>query len=143
MKTLLRMSVAFLLIACAAPAAHAQNLEDTMARVAAMWARSDVRGLTQSAARSGFALELDANSSGPVGSRQAAAALRRLFEDSETVTVRPGLARVVGGEPTRAFGELEWITRPRGTTIPERRTIFIALVREGRGWRVTEIRIMP
>lgn len=143
MKHLTRIMLGLLLVLGAAPGAHAQGLEQTMARVATMWARGDVRGLTQTAARSGFALELDASPSGPVGSRQAAAALRRLFDDSETVTVRPGVARVVGGEPTRAFGELEWITRPRGTTIPERRTVFVALVREDRGWRVTEIRIMP
>lgn len=130
------------LILVAAPA-RAQELEATMARVAQMWARGDVRGLTRHAAESGFALRLDANPGGPVGSRQAAAALRRLFEHDETVSVKPGVAKVVGGQPTRAFGELEWITRPRGTTIPERRTVFVALVREGDGWRVTEIRVMP
>ena len=66
-----------------------------------------------------------------------------LFEDQQTVSVKPGVARVSGGRPQRAFGELEWITRPRGTTIPERRTVFVALVREEQGWRVTEIRVMP
>lgn len=137
------LGFAFLALLLAAAPAQAQRLDQTMARVAAMWARGDVRGLTRHAAASGFALRLDASPSGPVGSRQAAAALRRLFEDGETLSVRPGIAKVVGGEPTRAFGELEWITRPRGTTIPERRTVFVALVREGDGWRVTEIRVMP
>ncbi len=140
-----RIALVITMLALLTPAApaRAQGLEETMARVASMWERGDVRGLTGQAAASGFALELDARASGPVGSRQAAAALRRLFEDRETVSVRPGVAKVVGGEPTRAFGELQWITRPRGTTIPERRTVFVALVREGQGWRVTEIRVMP
>lgn len=138
-----RWLLALVLLALAAPVHAQQDLDAAMERVAAMWERGDVRGLAGSASASGFSLELDAGRSGPVASRQAAAALRRLFDDRQTVSVRPGVARVVGGRPTRAFGELEWITRPRGTTIPERRTVFVALVREERGWRVTEIRVMP
>lgn len=122
---------------------HAQRLDETMDRLAAMWSRGDVRGITGQTVRSDFALELRAAPSGPVGSRQAAAALRRLFEEGETVSVRPGMTRVVGGTPTRAFGEMQWVVRPRGTTIPERRTVFVALIREDAGWRITEIRVMP
>jgi hypothetical protein len=142
---MIRAALGFVVLALLLPATpvRAQGLEETMRRVASMWAGGDVRGITGQAATSGFALELDARASGPVGSRQAAAALRSLFEDRETVSVRPGVVRVVGGEPSRAFGEMQWITRTRGTTIPERRTVFVAFVQEGRGWRVTEIRVMP
>lgn len=139
---MIRLATLLGLLLVAVPA-HAQDLDAAMQRVARMWERSDVRGLTASASSSGFSLEFDSNRSGPVASRQAAAALRRLFEDQQTVSVKPGVTRVVGGRPQRAFGELEWITRPRGTTIPERRTVFVALVREDQGWRITEIRVMP
>ncbi|NLG63226.1 MAG: hypothetical protein GX539_13390 [Candidatus Cloacimonetes bacterium] len=140
---MIRLAALVALLLVAAPAHAQQDLDTAMQRVARMWERGDVRGITQSAASAGFALELESGRSGPVASRQAAAALRRLFEDQQTVSVKPGVARVSGGRPQRAFGELEWITRPRGTTIPERRTVFVALVREEQGWRVTEIRVMP
>ncbi len=140
---MIRLATLLVLLLVALPVHAQQDLDATMARVAKMWERGDVRGLTGSASGSGFSLEFDSGRSGPVASRQAAAALRRLFEDQETVSVKPGVTRVVGGRPSRAFGELEWITRPRGTTIPERRTVFVALVREDQGWRVTEIRVMP
>jgi hypothetical protein len=48
----------------------------------------------------------------------------------------------VGGQPARAFGEITWTTRARGTTIPERANLFVAFVREGDAWRITEIRLM-
>lgn len=140
---MIRLATLVALLLLAAPTHAQQDLDAAMQRVAKMWERGDVRGLTASAAASGFALEFDAGRSRPVTSRQAAAALRRLFEDQETVSVKPGVTRMVGGRPQRAFGELEWITRPRGTTIPERRTVFVAFVREDQGWRVTEIRVMP
>ncbi|HEU5207929.1 MAG TPA: hypothetical protein VFU06_00845 [Longimicrobiales bacterium] len=140
---MIRLATLLVLLFLAAPAHAQQDLDAAMQRVARMWERGDVRGLTQSASGSGFALEFDSGRTGPVASRQAAAALRRLFEDQQTISVKPGVTRVSGGRPQRAFGELEWITRPRGTTIPERRTVFVALVREDRGWRVTEIRVMP
>lgn len=121
---------------------RAQNLDQTLVRVARYWANGDVRSIMQNAAASGFALELGRDRVGPVAARQASAALKRLFDDRETLAVNPVLTRVVGGDPPRAFGELEWITRPRGTTIPERRTVFVALVQQAEGWRVTEIRVM-
>ena len=51
-------------------------------------------------------------------------------------------ARVVGGSPEKGLGEIAWVMRARGTTIPERATVVIALVREDDRWRVTEIRLM-
>jgi hypothetical protein len=52
------------------------------------------------------------------------------------------MSRTVGGTPTRAFGEISWTTRARGTTIPERATIFVAFVLEDERWRITEIRLI-
>lgn len=124
--------------------AHAQEpgLERTIARFAASWTRGDAAGIAEFIASVGVSLDLDGGRAGPLGARQAAAALRRVFEDHETVSVRPGATRIVGGAPQRAYGQLDWLVRARGTTITERRTVFIALVREAPGWRITHIRLL-
>jgi hypothetical protein len=134
--------VTLALLAVAVPA-QAQGLEQTIKQMASFWARGDVRALVDHASSSGFSLELGDEPVGPVAARQAAAALKRLFEDRETVAVIPGVTRAVGGEPERAFGEFQWVTRPRGTTIPEHRIVFVAFVLEPEGWRVTQIRVRP
>ena len=124
--------------------AHAQEsgLERTIASFANSWNRGDAGGIASFVASAGVSLDLDGGRAGPHGSRQAAAALRRVFEDHETVSVRPGAVRIVGGAPHRAYGQLDWRVRARGTTVTERRTVFIALVREPSGWRITHIRLL-
>lgn len=133
---------AVLTFAAAAVPARAQDLDQTLDRVAAAWQRSDAAGVTSLAARAGLSLDLDGTTVGPLGPRQAAAGLRRVFDDRESVSVRTGMTRTVGGDPERAFGELVWDTRARGTTIPEREKVFVALVRENGTWRITEIRLL-
>jgi hypothetical protein len=133
--------VALLLVTGSRPAV-AQDLKPLLERVANALQRGDVGGISALSARAGVSLDVDGRNVGPLGPRQTAAVLRRLFEDREVVGARVNTIREVGGEPTRAFGEIIWSTRARGTTIPERATIFVALVREERGWRVTEIRLL-
>ena len=139
----MRAFVLALLLLTGARPAHAQGLDQTMKRMASFWARGDAHSLVDFASTDGFSLELGSDPVGPVAARQAAAAFKRLFEDRETISVRPGVTRMVGGEPALAFGEFEWISRPRGTTIPEHRLVFVAFVREPTGWRVTQIRVLP
>ena len=78
---------------------------------------------------------------GPLRARQVAAVLRELFERSETIQVRRLSAQIVGGQPMSAFGEITWMMQPRGTTIPERVTVFVAWVLQSDRWRITEIRL--
>jgi hypothetical protein len=125
----------------AAPAA-AQDLQQTLERAAAALHRGDAGALAGLGASGGISVDLDGRSVGPLGRRQAAAVLRRLFADAESVGVRTNMSRAVGGDPPRAFGEIAWTTRARGTTIPERATVFVALVREDDRWRITEIRLL-
>jgi hypothetical protein len=80
---------------------------------------------------------------GPLGDRQASAVLRRLFADRQTVSTRPGMVQMVGGQPRRAFGEVTWITRAPDTTESERLTVLLELVFEGDRWRITQIRMLP
>ncbi|HEX6308170.1 MAG TPA: hypothetical protein VFZ69_08290 [Longimicrobiales bacterium] len=122
--------------------ASAQRLEPVLQRVASAWQRGDVGAITALGARGGISLDIDGSSVGPLGPRQAAAVLRRVFDDRESVTASSKAGRAVGGQPPRAFGEIIWTTRARGTTIPERATLFIAFVQQDDGWRITEIRLM-
>ena len=133
--------IGLLLLAGSRPAA-AQELRPLLQRVASAWHRGDVGSISALCARGGVSLDVDGRSVGPLAPRQTAAVLRRLFDDRESVGARVNTIREVGGEPTRAFGEITWSTRARGTTIPEHATIFVALVREDDGWRVTEIRLL-
>lgn len=135
------VALALLLVAGSRPAA-AQELRPLLERVANALQRGDVGGIAALAANAGMSLDVDGRNVGPLGQRQTAAVLRRLFEDREAVTTRVSTIREVGGDPARAFGEITWSTRARGTTIPERATVFVALVREENGWRVTEIRLL-
>lgn len=134
--------VGLLLLVSGSRPAAAQELQPVLERVASALRRGDVGGISALSARAGVSLDVDGRSVGPLGKRQTTAVLRRLFEDRESVAANVNTIREVGGEPNRAFGEITWSTRARGTTIPERATVFVALVREENGWRVTEIRLL-
>ena len=130
------------LCSISAASASAQKLEPVLRGVAQAWHRGNVGGITGLSASAGISLDVDGNSVGPLGPRQSGAVLRRVFEGRESVSAAPSMSRTVGGQPARAFGEITWTTRARGTTIPERATVFVAFVQEGDSWRITEIRLM-
>jgi hypothetical protein len=132
---------ALLLLGLAAPAGG-QELGNVVDRVAASWSRGDASGIVAHAARTGISLDVDGERVGPIAARQAAAVLRRVFDQRESVRASAGRARVVGGSPEKGFGEIAWTSRARGTTIPERATVVLAFVREDGHWRITEIRLM-
>jgi hypothetical protein len=120
----------------------AQDLDRTLDRIAAAWHKGDASAVAGLAARSGISLNVDGRAVGPLAPRQAAAVIRRVFEDRESLSVRSNMTRGAGGSPARAFGEITWTTRARGTTIPGRDTIFVAFVHEDDQWRITEIRLI-
>jgi len=140
--TLRRALLLAILLAAAPGAASAQELQQALDRVASAWHRGDATGVTALGARAGISLDVEGSSVGPLGPRQAAAVLRRIFEERQSVSARTNMARDVGGSPARAFGEITWTARAPGTTIPERATLFVALVREDDRWRITEIRLL-
>jgi hypothetical protein len=76
-------------------------------------------------------------------SRHAAAALRALFAQRESVGTRAVRVTLASPSPPRGFGELTWTFRIRGAPGQESRSVYVATVREPRGWRITELRIMP
>ena len=126
-----------------ATAAAQQDVGTVLAELASLWERADARGVAGHTASRGLELEVRGRALGPIGDRNVAAALRRLFSGQETLSVRPSLSARVEGKGRTAFGELLWSHRPDGMGRAERTTIFIGLVREGRQWRVSQIRILP
>jgi len=123
-------------------AASAQNVESVVDRIAELWARGDAASVASLAARDGISLNLDGKTAGPLAARQATALLRRLFDERETINVRMMQPQMVGGQPPRAYGEISWMMRSRGTTIPDKTSVLISLVLEDGRWRVTEIRFV-
>jgi hypothetical protein len=135
--------LAMVAMAVAALPVAAQDLAQTVDRIGAAWHRGDAATITGLAARAGIALDVDGGRRvGPLPSRQAAAVLRRVFEDRESVGARTVMTRSSGGQPAQAFGEIVWTARARGTTIPDTARVFIALVMEDDRWRITEIRLL-
>jgi SnoaL-like domain len=133
-----------LLVALATPLrAQERDLERILRQLAASWARGDAAGLVAHASRDGISIDLREGPQGPLPPRQAAAVLRRYFDETQTVSARTGQAEVTGGSPLRGYGEIAWVVRNRGSTMPERARVFIALVREDGTWKVTQIRLMP
>lgn len=136
--------VALGLAALAAPVSGQDAGVDRMLdSLAALWARADAAAIARYGAGGGVEMEVQGAALGPLEGRKMAAELRRMFENRETVRVVPGMMARVAGTDDRAFGELNWETRPAGATVPERSTVFVALVRERSGWRISQIRIFP
>lgn len=136
-----------LLVALVAPApARAQDaaeLGPLLQRIATLWAGGDATAIARHVADAGVELEVEGRTVGPVAPRQVAAALRQVFAGRQTVAVVATRAEPVGGAEDRAFGELAWEHRLGAHARTERTTVFVGLVREGRGWRVSQIRILP
>jgi hypothetical protein len=134
---------AALLAPRAAAAQDADPLAGFVATVARLWAAGDADALVALAPSDGRIL-LDVLGEGPgeVHPRNAAAALRRLFSELETASVRSARATLVGGSPGRGFGELAWTTRARGVRESVQSTVYVGMVREDRGWRIRELRVL-
>lgn len=141
MRTLLSL-VAVGLLAGPVSAQEVDDLAGLMDSLAVLWSRGDAAGLAAHMAEDGLDLEIHGETVGPLEGRRAAAALRQLLGGQETVSVEPGSASRVVGAEDRAFGELTWVVRMPGAAMTEDNKIFVALVREERQWRLTQIRIL-
>ena len=68
--------------------------------------------------------------------------MRRLFDERQTVAIRPNVMQIVDGSPRRAFAEILWITRAPDTNEPVRATIYLELVLSDERWQITQIRLL-
>lgn len=133
-------------LALLAAPVHAQRpdeLNRLLDTLTILWERGDAGGLVQLGAGSGLELDVQGHDMGPLTGRRAAAALRHLFGAQQTVGVSSVGPSRVQGTDDRAFVELMWEVRPVGAPTRERTTVFIAFVREGTGWKISQIRILP
>lgn len=133
------------LLAAAGPAS-AQSpapLEQFVRRVAYLWEARDVDNLVDLVSDTEAVLLDRGSGSERVNGRHAAAALRALFSDRESISVRPARAAVSGGQPVRGFGELTWVYRARG--VPGERTVsvYVGAVWDSGRWRIRELRLLP
>lgn len=130
-----------------APALRAQEVArpttpEALARsVAAAWASGDGDAVTRHFAGTGVALELPGSSNPAVRPAQARAALQRLFRSQETREVRVVEVKRLGGTPPRGLARLVWRVASGGAA--RSHPLFLALVDDGAGWSVTEIRLLP
>jgi len=118
-------------------------LEGFVASVARLWASGDAGGLAALAPEDGrIVLDLGTGQAEAVEARHAAAALRDLFGGRSTLSVRTAQVNVAGGSPLRGFGELAWVSRPRGVTDNESTSVYVGTVWEPGGWRIRELRVL-
>lgn len=111
-------------------------------RMTLAWGRNDAAALGGMVASPGVSIATDGKLVGPLAARQASAVLRKLFDESETISVTLTSRKELPGSPVRAYLELIWQRRARGTTIPERVTVFVALTLQESAWRITDIRFV-
>jgi hypothetical protein len=140
-----------LLAACwmyAAPgAARAQDapapLEPFVEQVARLWLSAEVGALVELLPADNRLLLDTGSGIEPANSRHAAAALRALFAERETIAARPARVTVASAQPPRGFFELAWTFRARGAPGEQSRSVYVAVLWEERGWRISELRLMP
>ncbi|SOD02884.1 hypothetical protein SAMN05216486_10618 [bacterium JGI 053] len=122
---------------------RAVPLEGFVASIARLWSEGDAAGISALAPEDGrIVLDLGTGQVAAVDAHHAAAALRDLFRGRATLSTRAAQVTLAGGEPLRGFGELAWLSRPRGVTDAESITVYIGAVWEPGGWRIRELRVL-
>jgi len=141
-------ALAALLLSAAlgAPPASAQRaapLDQFIKEVAYHWSGNDVRAIAELMPEEAQVLLDTGRGTEAVDTRHAAAALRSLFADRESVGARPLRVTMAGGRPQRGFGEIAWSYRGRGVSSAQTRSVYVGVVWTEDGWRISELRLMP
>lgn len=123
-------------------AAQAPELRRLAAKVAELWGRGDAARIAELAAPAGLELQLVDQRHLPMGGRRAAAALKAFFSLRQGESARVTRVEELGGTPPRGFVEIEWTTTSPRATQRERFTLFLGLVLEDEGWRISELRVL-
>jgi len=147
-RLLLSCTLLFGLVFAALPAAAQDGrvgvpLGAFIEEVAGIWERADVASLVALVADE-ESLLLDAGSgTQSANSRHAAAALRALFSEYETLAAEAVRVTVASEDPPSGFGEIVWTFRARGAPGERSRPIYVAALQRDGSWRITELRLMP
>ncbi len=120
-----------------------QSLEDAAETFADRWGGSEFAGLEGSLSPAGVRIQWEARHVGSLDPRHAVASIREYMGSREAVATRVTRVEEVGGEPRKGYAEIRWESRIQGTSDILARTVFVAFISEGGGWRVTELRVLP
>lgn len=118
-------------------------LEQFVQSVARHWSAADVTALLGLLPADNRVILDTGSGIETANERHAAAALRALFTESETVGARAVRVTLASTFPARGFGELSWTFRARGSRGEQSRSVYVATAWEDDGWRITELRLMP
>jgi hypothetical protein len=143
LRTTLLCALVLLAPRALAAQGRAAPLEAFVSSVARLWTAGDAAGIAALAPEDGrIVLDLGGGQAEAVEARHAAAALRDLFRGRATLSVRAAQVTLAGGEPLRGFGELAWLSRPRGVTDTQSTSVYVGAVWEPAGWRIRELRVL-
>ena len=120
-----------------------EPLETFVQEIVRLWEAADVQALVDLIAEEDQIILDTGTGIENANSRHAAAALRALFAESETVGARAVRVTLASTTPPRGFGEVAWTFRTRGAPLEQSRSIYVAAARQDAGWRITELRLMP
>jgi hypothetical protein len=129
--------------ALARPDPLQNELEQVAVRFAAGWGRGSADAVAGLLSAGGIRLRLEGVERSALPARQASAVIRDFLKGYDAGEARVVRAAPVAGNPGRGFAEIRWQTRVAGTSHPVAHVVFLGLVREGNGWRVDELRLLP
>lgn len=143
MTTLLALVLFGLFTATPATAQRVAPLDQFIKEVAYLWSGGDARAIAEYFPEDAQVLLDTGRGTEAIDARHAAAALRSLFAERESVAVRPMRVTMAGSRPPRGFGELSWSYRGRGMSTAQTYSIYVGVVWTDEGWRISELRLMP
>ncbi len=123
-----------------ADATQMDSLLAAAQRAARAWRRHEFAALVGEGAPVAVSLP-GARATAPLRPSQAAELLRVFAEGSSEGEVEVTLARAVDRD--RGYVEIQREFTPRGSQAPARQTIYLSLRRDGAGFRVAEVRVVP
>ncbi|MBW3630356.1 MAG: hypothetical protein KY464_13805 [Gemmatimonadetes bacterium] len=139
---LIAMLVSPLLAAPAGAQRAPAPLDGFIKEVAYLWSGGDARGLAELVPEDARVLLDTGGGMETVEGRHAAAALRALFSERQSLSVRPARITVAGTRPPRGFGVLSWAFRSRGGPAAQSGSVYVGAVWTEDGWRISELRLM-
>ena len=130
-----------LVLSFSAPLRGQVSVQDLASAVAQEWTLGDVGGLARRMSARGIEVHLAGEVHRGLGVSQARGALARFMETRGAGTATVERIQDLGGQPRKAYAELEWRARdPLAETASY--TVFIGFVERGDRWRISEVRVL-
>lgn len=118
-------------------------LQQFIQRFVQLWSDGEVTEIVQLIGDENVLLLDTGDGTEAATGRHAAAALRVLFGERQTTALEALSVTVASQDPPGGFGELSWTFRNRDMPGEQARSIYVAAIRDGDGWRISELRLLP